>query len=366
MTATPATERFDVSIPFQVGVMQLTMEPVPTMVETAKALDRHGFDSLWLAEAYPWWRTHGVEVRSATALGPLLAAATTNLKIGWGIISSYSRHPLTVAMDARVLQETAGPGRFLCGVGASKILMNAIGQEDDASTRPRTNVVESLRIVRAALAGEELDFVGREWTAKAPPIEPGAPVPSWKVPLYVGGGGPRMMEAAGEFADGLITPSLTSPGFYPYAIEHMRRGAEKVGRRVEDLDLGATLIASCGTDRESGRRGARELLGRYLVNKARNIRSAGDKLFEAAGLSPAELLPVVEAIERGGNKVIPDVVTDQIMDKTKVIAGTPDEVVDLIEEHRDSGCRHIQLELWGDNRDEQIKLIGEKVLPRVK
>jgi 5,10-methylenetetrahydromethanopterin reductase len=89
-------------------------------------------------------------------------------------------------------------------------------------------------------------------------------------------------------------------------------------------------------------------------------------LFEAAGLSPSELLPVVEAIEKGGNAVIPDVVTDEIMDKTKVIAGTPEEVVDLIIEHREAGCRHIQLELWGDNRDEQIRLIGEKVLPHVK
>jgi 5,10-methylenetetrahydromethanopterin reductase len=346
--------------------MQLTMEPVAKMVETAKALDQHGFDSLWLAEAYPWWRTHGVEVRSATALGPLLAAATTDLKIGWGIVSSYARHPFTTAMDARVLQESAGPGRFLCGVGASKILMNAIGQEDDATTRPRTNVEECLRIVRAMLDGEAVDLEGREWTAHAPAVDGSASVPDWKVPLYVGGGGPRMMQLAGELADGLITPSLTSPGFYSYAKDNMRIGAEKAGRDVEELDLGATLIASCGTDRESGRRGARELLGRYLVNKARNIRGSGDALFEAAGLSPSELLPVVEAIEKGGNAVIPDVVTDEIMDKTKVIAGTPEEVVDLIIEHREAGCRHVQLELWGDNRDEQIRLIGEKVLPHVK
>lgn len=354
------------AVPFQVGVMQLTMEPVEKMVDTAKALDHYGFDSLWLAEAYPWWRTHGVEVRSASALAPLLAHATTNLKIGWGIISSYARHPLVTAIDVRVAQEVAGPDRFYCGIGASKILMNAIGQGDDTKSRPRTNVEESLHIVRATLAGEQLDFTGREFTAVAPALEKSAEVPDWPVPLYVGGGGPRMMQVAGELADGLITPSLTSPAFYSYAMEHMKRGAARANRNVEDLDLGATLIASCGLDRESGRRGARELLGRYLINKARNIRGSGDILFEKAGLSPAELMPVVEAIERGGNKVIPDVVTDEIMDKTKVIAGTPEEVADLIVEHRDSGCRHIQLELWGDDRAAQIKLIGEKVLPRVK
>ena len=99
-----------VAPPFRIGVMQLTMEPLAEMLETARALDRGGFDTIWLAEAYPWWRKHGMEARSSTVVSALMARDTERLTIGWGIISPYTRHPVQVAMDARVVQEAAGPG----------------------------------------------------------------------------------------------------------------------------------------------------------------------------------------------------------------------------------------------------------------
>ena len=56
--------------PFRIGVMQLTMEPVDELIASARAMDEAGLDSIWLAEAYPWWRKHGLEAlekRVATA-----------------------------------------------------------------------------------------------------------------------------------------------------------------------------------------------------------------------------------------------------------------------------------------------------------
>ena len=110
--------------PFRVGVMQLTMEPLDEILEHARAMDEGGFDTIWLAEAYPWWRKHSMEARSSTALSPLIARETKNLAVGWGIISPFTRHPVQVAMDARLVQEAAGPGRFILGYGTSKIFLN--------------------------------------------------------------------------------------------------------------------------------------------------------------------------------------------------------------------------------------------------
>ena len=56
------------SQPFRIGVMQLTMEPLEEILEHARAMDEGGFDTIWLAEAYPWWRKHSMEARSSTAL----------------------------------------------------------------------------------------------------------------------------------------------------------------------------------------------------------------------------------------------------------------------------------------------------------
>ena len=40
------------TVPFRVGVMQLTMEPLEEMLESARVLDAAGMDTIWLAEAY--------------------------------------------------------------------------------------------------------------------------------------------------------------------------------------------------------------------------------------------------------------------------------------------------------------------------
>ena len=58
--------------------------------------------------------------------------------------------------------------------------------------------------------------------------------------------------------------------------------------------------------------------------------------------------------------------TDELLDKCKPIAGTPDDCIAAIEEYTEAGCTHVMLELWGDRRHEQIRLFGERVLPVVR
>src|SRR4029079_6698947 len=55
--------------------MQLTMEPLDEMLASARVMDDAGMDTVWLAEAYPWWRKHQMEARSSTVVSALLAEA---------------------------------------------------------------------------------------------------------------------------------------------------------------------------------------------------------------------------------------------------------------------------------------------------
>src|SRR5205823_10458144 len=93
------------SLPFKIGVLQLSMEPLDETVHMAQACDAAGFDVFWLAEAYPWWRKHSMEARSSTAATAIIARETKRIVIAWGIISPYTRHPVQIAMEARILQE---------------------------------------------------------------------------------------------------------------------------------------------------------------------------------------------------------------------------------------------------------------------
>jgi 5,10-methylenetetrahydromethanopterin reductase len=342
------------AVPFRVGVMQLTMEPLDEMLASARVMDAAGLDTIWLAEAYPWWRKHGMEARSSTVVSALMARETTRLTIGWGIISPFTRHPVQVAMDARVVQEAAGPGRFILGYGTSKIFLNNAQMQTSKTLGPMRDAVS---IVRGVLGGERFEYSGETWSADVPALQAEAHTPREVPPVYVAATAPKMQGLAGEIGDGCLTPSITTPDFVRYT-----RGNVK-----SDIDIGCTVVASIhATDRDRGRDGAREIAGMYLANKVQNIQGSADTLLDLAGLEQDEIRPVADAMERGGRLAAKEQVTDAILDKCKPIAGTPADCIAAIEEYKDAGCTHVMLELWGEDRHEQIRLFGEQVLPHVR
>jgi 5,10-methylenetetrahydromethanopterin reductase len=343
-----------VAVPFRIGVMQLTMEPLDEMLASARVMDEAGMDTIWLAEAYPWWRKHGMEARSSTVASALIAQATERLTIGWGIISPFTRHPVQVAMDARVVQEAAGPGRFILGFGTSKIFLRNAGIETSKTLGPMRDAVA---IVRGVLGGEPFEYSGETWSASVPGLAADAHTPRDVPPVYVAATAPKMQALAGEIGDGCLTPSITTPPFVRYTRENVAR----------DVDIGCTVVASIHeSDRDAGRDGAREIAGMYLANKVQNIRGAADTLLELAGIGQEEIRPVADAMERGGRLAAKAEVSDALLDKCKPIAGTPGDCIAAIEEYREAGCTHVMLELWGDRRHDQIRLFGERVLPHFR
>jgi 5,10-methylenetetrahydromethanopterin reductase len=311
-------------------------------------------DTIWLAEAYPWWRKHGMEARSSTVVSALMARETERLTIGWGIISPFTRHPVQVAMDARVVQEAAGPGRFILGFGTSKIFLNNIRSQTSKTLGPMRDAVT---IVRGVLGGDAFDDEGDTWSASVPALQESAHTPRDVPPVYVAATAPKMQALAGELGDGCLTPSITTPAFVEYTCKNV--GAE--------IDIGCTVVASIhATDRDQGRDGAREIAGMYLANKVQNIQGSADVLLDLAGIEQDEIRPVAEAMEQGGRLAAKAKVSDTLLDKCKPIAGTPADCIAAIEEYRAAGCTHVMLELWGDDRHEQIRLFGEHVLPHVR
>ena len=342
------------TLPFRIGVMQLTMEPLDEMLASARVMDEAGMDTIWLAEAYPWWRKHQMEARSSTVVSALIARETTRLGVGWGIISPWTRHPVQVAMDARVVQEAAGPGRFLLGYGTSKIFLNNIRGQTTKTLGPMRDAVT---IVRGVLSGEAFEYEGETWSASVPALSGEAHAPRGVPPVYIAATAPKMQALAGEIADGCLTPSITTPAFVRHTLDNVQA----------DIDIGCTVVASIHeTDRDAGRDGAREIAGMYLANKVQNIQGAADTLLDLAEIDPEEIRPVAEAMEAGGRLAAKEKVTDSLLDRCKPIAGTPADCVAAIEEYRDAGFTHVMLELWGADRHEQIRLFGEKVLPHFR
>jgi 5,10-methylenetetrahydromethanopterin reductase len=285
--------------------------------------------------------------------------------LGWGIISPYTRHPVQIAMEARVMQDLAGD-RFMLGLGASKIFMKEIGEGEGEKVRPATVMRESIEIVKGVLGGEAFQYEGKVFQANVPPLKPDAHTPRGIPPIYVAGTGPVMQKMAGSLSDGLLTASITTPAFVRYSRQNMEEGARKAGRDPRTLMLGSVIVGSIGRDSAKGKEGAREQAAMYLANKVQNIKGAADVLLQSAGLTFEELQPIADAMEQGGRRAAAKAVTDEILRKVCAIAGTPGECVRQIEDYRAAGCTHIMLEIWGDNRVGQARLFGEAVLPHFR
>jgi 5,10-methylenetetrahydromethanopterin reductase len=353
------------SIPFNIGVLQLSMEPVLETVAMAKACEDAGFDAFWIAEAYPWWRKHSFEARSSTAVLAVIASATRRIQLGWGIISPYTRHPVQIAMEARVMQDLAGD-RFLLGLGTSKIFMKEIGEGEGEKVGPATVMRESIEIIKGVLTGDAFEYQGKVFAANVPQLKPDAHTPRGIPPIYVAGTGPVLQRISGVVGDGLLTASITTPAFVRYSRKNLEEGARKAGKDPAQLVLGSVIVGSIHRDSAKGKEGAREQAAMYLANKVQNIKGSADVLLECAGLTFDELRPVAEAMEKGGRKAAAKAVTDEILRKVCPIAGTPEECINRIEEYRAAGCTHIMLEIWGDDRTGQAKLFGDAVLPHFK
>lgn len=297
----------------------------------------------------------------------IIARETKRIAIGWGIISPYTRHPVQIGMEARVLQDVAGEGRFLLGLGASKIFMKEIGEGDKGKeVGPAVVMRDSVEIIRAMLSGQEVKYEGRAFSAFAPPMKHDAHAARWRVPMYIGATGPVLQRLAGSHSDGLLTASITTPAFIRLSRQNMEEGARKAGKDPGSLDLGAVIVGSVGKDPKTASEGAREMAAMYLANKVQNIQGSADLLLECAGLTFDEIRPIADAMEQGGRKAAARAVTDSILNKACAIAGTPNQCIERLEEYRAAGCTHILLELWGDNRPEQARLFGEKILPHFK
>ena len=211
------------------------------VVELVQHAERIGIDSIWSAEA---WGSDAV-----TSLA-YLAGFTERVRLGTGIMQISARTPSMTAMTALSLNEMSG-GRFVLGLGASGPQV-VEGLHGVPYAAPLTRLRETLEICRLAFQGERLAYEGKHHHLPRKGGEGKAlrlDHPPADIPIYLATLAPRSLEYTGEAADGWLGTSF-SPDHADAHLEHIRRGAERAGRRLEDIDLNAACTVSIGDDVE--------------------------------------------------------------------------------------------------------------------
>jgi F420-dependent oxidoreductase-like protein len=217
----------------------------PDGVEFVRQAEELGVDSVWAAE---FW--------AGDAFTPLayLAARTSSIKLGTGIVQLGARTPAMLAMTAQSLQLLSA-GRFLLGLGTSGPQVME-GWHGVAFERPVRRTRETIEIVRAITAGERLSYQGDVYQLPLPGGE-GRAIRSLlspaHIPIYIAALGPANLRLTGELADGWIGTAFL-PETADAFLDPIREGAETAGRTLADIDLTVAVGVEFTDDVEAAAR----------------------------------------------------------------------------------------------------------------
>jgi len=203
--------------------------------------ERLGVDHAWSAEA---WGTDAV-----TTLA-YLAARTSRIKLGTGIMQISARVPSMTAMTALSLNKISD-GRFLLGLGVSGPQV-VEGLQGVPYKGPLTRLKENVDIIRMAWRGETRDYDGQYHVRPRPGGEGKAikleHAPA-EIPIFLATLGPKSLEYTGEAADGWLGTSF-SPDHAEAHLSFIRKGAEAAGRSLGDIDLHVACNIAIGENVE--------------------------------------------------------------------------------------------------------------------
>ena len=277
------------------------------------------------------WQADSRLVRDAVVPMAAFATATDTIRIGSGVIDIWTRNAARLASTFSTLDDLA-PGRILCGLGAWwDPLAGKVGIDRARPLRVMREVVTALRGLlgnetvsldgyHVQLDGVELDYVYQERRAK-------------DVPIYIGATGMQMMELAGEIADGVVLNYLVDPAYNVTALEALRRGAQRAGRSVDDLDRPQLVICSIDRDRKQALDAARLMVTQYLGQQPHLMKASGVPQELLDDIAKVMTWPATHDEVEAASRLVPDEVVQRC-----TASGEPDEVVAKVAEYMANGC----------------------------
>jgi probable F420-dependent oxidoreductase len=283
---------------------------VHTMAELASTADRAGLTAVWAPELYD---------RSATITAAAMIGATERIGVGTSIAYGVGRSPLTLAAEARDLDDLAG-GRFVLGLGngTRRMISDWHGQDPSA---PAVRMEELVTLVRKLWRMHEgpIDHEGRFYRLRFRATGDVAP-PARQIPIYTAGVNPRMIETAGRVADGLLGHALFTTGYISdVVLPAIHRGAQRTGRSPTDITIASLVLAAVSDDAEVARREVAAQIAFYASAKTYA------PLLETIGFG-AEGAAIREAFGRDDLAGMVAAVTDRMIDELSV-AGTAADVI---------------------------------------
>ncbi len=304
-----------------IGYSGAHMDLPVKLVQRAEEL---GYDSVWTAEAY-----------GSDAVTPLayLAAVTRRIKLGTGIMQLAARTPANAAMCAATIDDMAGGGRFIAGLGVSgpQIVEGWYGQPWG---KPYWRMRDYVAIMRKIFKREgPVTHQGRE--ISLPYTGPGAtglgkPLKSIlhmnpDIPIYLATSNESTVKLTAEIADGWL-PLGFVPGsmaeYRPWLEEGFKRAGN--GKSFRNFAIHASVHVEVDSDVKAALARLKPEVALYVGGMGHKTKNFHNDLMVRRGFGDAAKR-IQELYLAGRKDEAIAAVPDEWVD-AKSLVGTPDRI----------------------------------------
>jgi coenzyme F420-dependent glucose-6-phosphate dehydrogenase len=316
--------------------------PPARLLEYSLLAEQLGFDSVFVSDHLQPWRHDDGHAPAALPWLGALAAKTERILIGTSVLTpTFRYHPAVVAQAFATLGLLA-PGRVILGVGSGESMNEVpLGLEWPDGKERFARLKESVQLIQKLWTEDRVTFEGQFYrTDKATIYDK----PEQPVPIYIGASGPAATRLAGRIADGFITTSGKGRELYTDTLlPAVREGAEKAGRKLDELDLMIEVKVSFDDD----------------VDQARS----DTHYWGALALTPDEKTGVEDPIEMQRRA---DALPVERTATRWICSSDPDEHAMRVTEYLDMGFKHLVFHAPGPDQERFLSTYAERILPRLR
>jgi 5,10-methylenetetrahydromethanopterin reductase len=303
--------------------------------EWCRASEEAGFERIGMVDSQAIYR----ELYISCIAG---AQATKSIQLGPRVTNALTRHPTVTASALLTLNELV-PGRVFAGLGTGDSALFNIGLKPVKLAM----LGEFTACLRALLRGESTNYQGHELKL------------TWgkaDIPIYIAGHGPKTLELAGQYADGVIVGTGVGHEVVHHAYESIATGAARGRRTLDDLDVWWALSAYVADSREE----ALSVIRMLLAAKANHLARFPEQNKQV----PPEYKDILERIHTGYNylehqkpgaattnaTLVRESGLESYLADRYAIVGTPDDCLATLKRMADFGVKKIWLNVHFDDK----------------
>jgi F420-dependent oxidoreductase-like protein len=321
-------------------------------VERVLFAERLGFDSVWTAEIY-----------GQDAITPLayLAALTKRIRLGTAVIQAAARTPAATALAMSTVDQLAGGGRVIIGVGLSgpQIVEGWYGQPwGDPRVRLRDYVTIMRKVLRregpVSHDGQEiaLPYRGPGSSGLGKPLKSVLHTDP-NTPIYLGTGTPANVKLTAELADGWL-PMGYNPETRAVYRPWLEEGLARAGRKWGDLRIQAGVQVNVTTDVKAALDAQKPFTALYVGGMGAKTKNFHKEMMKRRGY-PEAAERIQELFLAGRREEAIAAVPDEYVDQAALI-GPPERIRERFQAWRDLGVDGLTLHT---EQDEALELIAK-------